>query len=280
MHFKDVPTLPSFYMLLLLIFAHWQQSVLPEQLENNQVSANTPEHCAQLITQPTKISAAPVPEHFSVLSWNIYKASHPQLLPDLQNFAHQANFLLLQEAYDDPQFAVLKPYSQFAPGYRSYRQQTGLTVLSDWPTQFNCRFYQREPWLRTPKASSVSSYATANGNSLLVINMHGINFTLGTSDYEEQLTRLTDLATLHTGPIIFAGDFNTWSDQRWQLVHDALIGLGMQRVSFSPDHRTTAFGLALDHVWVRGVIVTDAQTLERTSSDHNPLLVSVYITTD
>ncbi len=280
MHFKDVPTLPSFYLLLLLIFIHWQQSVLPEQLENNQVSANTPEHCAQLIAEPINKVTDPVPSQFNVLSWNIYKASHPKLLPDLQEFAEQADFLLLQETYDDPQFDALKPYSQFSPGYRSYRQQTGLAVLSDWPTLFNCRFYQREPWLRTPKASSISGYALEEGNSLLVINMHGINFTLGTSEYKEQLARLTDLVTLHTGPVIFAGDFNTWSDERWQLVENALTDLGMQKVSFAPDHRTTAFGLPLDHVWIRGVTVTNAQILERSSSDHNPLLVSVHVTSD
>ncbi|MBS3799253.1 endonuclease/exonuclease/phosphatase family protein [Pseudoalteromonas sp. BDTF-M6] len=282
--FKGVPTLPSLYLLLLLLYLQWQQAVLPEQVNNTAVSANSPAHCAQPLAQPSALpptlAQQVIPADIKVLSWNIYKASHPQLLPDLQQLAKQANVLLLQEAYDDPMFDALKPYARFSPGYRSYRQQTGLTLLSDWAPQFHCRFYQREPWLRTPKASSVSRYAVANGVSLLVINMHGINFTLGIADYREQLNRLAKLVKLHQGSVIFAGDLNTWSDERWRLVHRTLSDLGMQRVSFTPDHRTTVFGLPLDHIWIRGVTLTSAQTLERTSSDHNPLLVSVHITTE
>ncbi|MFY8275321.1 endonuclease/exonuclease/phosphatase family protein [Pseudoalteromonas sp. SSDWG2] len=267
--------MPSLITMIIVLFVVWQQSVQPHETPNN---VNTVEQCAQLLTQPYVSDSQGLPLRFTLVSWNIYKAEHPQLLPDLKELAEKANILVLQESYDDPHINALKPYASFAPGYRSYRQQTGLSVLSDWQPQLNCRFHQREPWLRTPKASSVSRYPIESGGSLLVVNMHGINFTLGVNDYQQQLKQLTDLIALHQGPVIFAGDLNTWSNKRAQLIDRELTKLSLEKVDFTPDHRTTVFGLALDHVWLRGVNIESALTLERQSSDHNPLLVSLRIT--
>ncbi|WP_158677994.1 endonuclease/exonuclease/phosphatase family protein [Pseudoalteromonas sp. T1lg76] len=273
--------MPSFYFLLYLLFIQWQQAVLPEPLPASPFSADSPQSCAALLTQPGEPVSLPLPvSELRLLSWNIYKAAKPELLADLQALSEQSQIMLLQEAITDEALLQLKPHTRFSPGYKGLNQQTGLALLSDWSPQLYCRFYQREPWLRTPKASSISRYPLANGDSLLLVNMHGINFTLGISDYRQQLERLTGLIKLHSGPVIFAGDFNSWSRARWQLVQGLLSELDMTRVSFTPDHRTRVFDLPLDQIWIRGVTLTSAQTLERTSSDHNPLLVSVHITTE
>ena len=47
---------------------------------------------------------------------------------------------------------------------------------------------------------------------------------------------------------------------------------GLAPIVFQPDLRTTAFGRALDHIYVRGLQAEFAQVLPVSSSDHNPLL--------
>ena len=53
--------------------------------------------------------------------------------------------------------------------------------------------------------------------------------------------------------------------------------LGLQSVTFSPDHRKTFLGNPLDHVFVRGLRVTDSYTEQVNSSDHNPLILTLTL---
>ena len=267
----------SLYLVFYSAFLLWQQWVLPAASEDIQGIVSTPRQCAQQLRKPIITHTDVLPQRIEVLSWNIYKAQHEQLLPDLRALSQGVDFVLLQEAFRDQQLFAIKPYARFSPGFRGWSKQTGTLLLSDFQPQLYCRFYQREPWLRTPKASSISRYALAQGGSLLVVNLHGINFTWGTEDYQRQLKTLTLLIAQHNGPVIFAGDFNTWSHSRQQLVQQLLTPLQLAPVTLSPDQRTRFFGYALDQVWTRGVEIKRAQALARESSDHNPILVSLSL---
>ena len=101
--------------------------------------------------------------------------------------------------------------------------------------------------------------------------VHAINFTFGTEDLREQLRPLVELLITHRGPAILAGDFNTWSDARQKLVDQVLLQHGLSPLSFEPDLRTTAFGRALDHIYVRGLTAEHTEVVPVTSSDHNAL---------
>ncbi|TOE88347.1 endonuclease/exonuclease/phosphatase family protein, partial [Vibrio parahaemolyticus] len=86
--------------------------------------------------------------------------------------------------------------------------------------------------------------------SLAVINVHAINFTVGTEEYTSQLSALETLLKQHSGPIVFAGDFNSWSEYRITAMKQALREANLREVQFSPDHRTQFItGLPLDHVF-------------------------------
>jgi endonuclease/exonuclease/phosphatase (EEP) superfamily protein YafD len=52
-----------------------------------------------------------------------------------------------------------------------------------------------------------------------------------------------------------------------------VVRLGLFPVTYEPDARRRAFGLPLDHVFVRGFKVGRARAPVVTSSDHNPILV-------
>jgi endonuclease/exonuclease/phosphatase (EEP) superfamily protein YafD len=218
-----------------------------------------------------------LPYQFKLLSWNIYKAQIDGLLTDLQKLNADADIVLLQEAIEEPSLTKLKPYWRFAKGYKSGSVQSGVMTLSRWPAAVHCTLTHTEPWLRSPKATNIVEYALPNQQLLLSINLHGINFTIGVNDFKQQLEDAASIMRIHQGPIIFAGDLNTWSDRRQSLLKQTLNKLGLHEAIYLDDKRTKAFGLALDQVWVRGVKIETTVVPELDSSDHNPIIATLTI---
>lgn len=243
-------------------------------------TANTPRQCAQQLNasrQQTYSKKYIIPEQLKLLSWNIYKAQIQGLYHDLAQLNQQADILLLQEAIEDQRLSALKPYWRFSPGYKSGTVQSGVMTLSRWPATVHCTFTHTEPWLRSPKATNIVEYAMADQQRLLSVNLHGINFTVGTEDYEQQIHAAVQVMEQHQGPIIFAGDLNTWSDARQAVIVNALTKLGLSETLYLDDKRTKAFDLALDQVWTRGVTISTTRVPQYQSSDHNPILVTLHL---
>lgn len=212
----------------------------------------------------------------NILSWNIQKASNDGWMEDLIELGAGAHLTFIQEAAIQAQLGEIHPtgplYQSFAQGYKSATQSTGVMTLSSHAPTMQCNFIRTEPWLGTPKAATVTEHALAGREErLLAINLHAINFTFGVDDLREQLRPLSTLLANHQGPAILAGDFNTWSASRQQVIDGLLSGHGLNPVSFEPDLRTTAFGRALDHIYVRGLEAEYAEVIPVTSSDHNAL---------
>ncbi len=244
--------------------------------------AMTPASCVQQL-QLTRQHAYPdqyrLPQELSLISWNIYKAQRDNLQSDLQHLNAEADILLLQEALLDKNLLKLKPYWRFAPGYKEGDQQTGVLTLSRWPAVLHCHFEHTEPWLRTPKATNIVQYLLHDGRQLLAINLHAINFSLGLEDYRQQLDDALAVVNEHQGPVIFAGDLNSWSLRRGKLLDQRLQALGLQPATFADDNRTRFRGQPLDHVWLRGIAIQHTAVPVVSSSDHNPLLVSFNLRT-
>ena len=107
--------------------------------------------------------------------------------------------------------------------------------------------------------------------------MHAVNFAMGLQGFQQQIHALEELLVEHQGPVIIAGDLNTWSAGRQQLVDTFMQRFALTAVDFAPDLRTTAFGRALDHIYIRGMKPHTAEVIPVSSSDHNPLRVSLQI---
>lgn len=211
-----------------------------------------------------------------VLSWNIEKTSNDGWMEDLLELGSGAHLTFIQEAAIGAGLGEVHPtgplYQSFAQGYSNRSQSTGVMTLSSHAPTMQCNFTRTEPWLGTPKAATVTEHALEGRDvRLLAINLHAINFTFGVEDLREQLRPLTTLLANHQGPAILAGDFNTWSASRQQLIDTLLSSHGLNPVSFQPDLRTTAFGRALDHIYLRGLEAEYAEVIPVTSSDHNAL---------
>jgi endonuclease/exonuclease/phosphatase (EEP) superfamily protein YafD len=121
----------------------------------------------------------------------------------------------------------------------------------------------------------VTLYPMSNTDkSLMVVNIHSINFTLGTESFLKQLGKVEKILSQHNGPVIFSGDINTWSKKRMTILKDLSVRLGLKAVKFNNHNRTKIFGHNIDHIFYRQLTVTDAKVIKVTSSDHNPMLVS------
>ncbi len=222
-------------------------------------------------------SEAALAGELEVLSWNIQKASNAGWEQDLASLGESIDLAFIQEASTRAGIAELLPrslFQAFARGYTTDTLETGVMTLSAGAPSLHCNFTAVEPWLGTPKATSVTLYPLQDrSDRLLTINLHAVNFAFGLEDFRRQFADLADLMGQHQGPIILAGDLNTWSDSRQAVVDELMSRHGLEPVSFEPDLRTRVFGRVLDHIYIRGLRALSAEVIPVGTSDHNPLRV-------
>jgi endonuclease/exonuclease/phosphatase (EEP) superfamily protein YafD len=214
----------------------------------------------------------------NILVWNIYKENRSNWRDALIRFSEQKQLLLLQES------SLGRPLQAWVFGQHWMALQvnafsvlgktTGVMTLSKTQPLSACAYTVTEPWLRLPKSALVAYYRLTNHQRLAVVNLHAVNFSLGLQSFQRQLQQLAYQLKSHRGPVIFAGDFNSWSKARKTLVARLMKSLRLQEVNYSHDHRKRFFSLPLDHVYFRGLLPSQALVPETTASDHNPILVS------
>ncbi|MBL6821870.1 MAG: endonuclease/exonuclease/phosphatase family protein [Luminiphilus sp.] len=216
---------------------------------------------------------------FSVLNWNVEKAQHPGLVAAFATYAERSDLIFLQEAVPlkkNETVIAQSLYDAFVRGYVQKEIDTGVLTLARTPHRVHCQLLATEPWLRTPKATSVTLYPVAGSDaSLLTINLHAVNFSFGVKAYLAQLEAAAELIRAHDGPVIFGGDLNTWSERRQSALNNLTEDLHLTPIAFSPDHRTSQFGRPLDHLFVRGLIQQSSETVQVDTSDHNPLIATL-----
>lgn len=109
----------------------------------------------------------------------------------------------------------------------------------------------------------------------MVVNIHAINFTLGVKPYGKQLDRITEALRDHNGPLIVSGDFNSWRKSRVALLDAMVAELQLNALDYGDDQRIEVFGHRIDHVYVRGLEALSTTSTAVSSSDHNPINVSL-----
>jgi len=221
----------------------------------------------------------PLEGPIKLLSWNIQKAQTEGWDADLKAIAIDRDLVLIQEASNHAKAQHLLPqpmHEAFAAGYSTESEVTGVLTLSVVSPSAQCDLTSWEPWLGTPKATSVTTYPVAGSDqTLLVINLHAVNFTVGLEDFMTQIDALAPILAEHKGPTLLAGDLNTWSEARQNYVEGFMEAHKLRAVTFAPDHRSTFWDMPLDHIYLRGLRALEAQAIAVSTSDHNPLLVTL-----
>jgi endonuclease/exonuclease/phosphatase (EEP) superfamily protein YafD len=147
---------------------------------------------------------------------------------------------------------------------------TAATVEPD----FICPLRATEPLIRIPKTILITRYPMADTHhSLMIANIHMINFAPHISAFEDQARKMTEILENHQGPLILSGDFNTWSEERIAIIEDVAVDLQLESADFKTDKARKVSGYTIDRVYYRGLTLEEALVIEVTSSDHNPLLV-------
>ncbi|BHH81903.1 endonuclease/exonuclease/phosphatase family protein [Desulforhopalus sp. 52FAK] len=222
-------------------------------------------------------------DRIPILSWNIYKGLEKGWQEDLQTFGGKSDLVLLQEALFSPLFeSFFEEYGfswNFNSAFRYNGFESGVLLASRVVPLQSCGLRRSEPIIRIPKTIVVSSFAIKNSTKqLLVANVHAINFTLGTVAYKEQFETLEKVLEVHSGPLLLAGDFNDWSDERSLIIARLAEALSLTVLPFmQDDDRTRFFGEPVDHIFYRGLEPVQFDVHSVRSSDHNPIFVAFRV---
>lgn len=217
-----------------------------------------------------------LPANFQLFVWNIKKAEALAAWEkDFETFAPKSDIFLIQEAMMDSFMPGVvgrqKHCWGFASSFLDQRKfATGVMNGSfTAPTMTHyLRSTGREPVIKTPKMILVNEYPIANSvETLWVANIHGLNFT-SDNDNRVQIEQALEFLKRHQGPLIFAGDFNTWNTTRLIYLDRLMKEQGLSKLPMPNDRRT----FKLDHIYVRGLEATDIELHSNIrSSDHFPL---------
>lgn len=216
-----------------------------------------------------------IPDTFSLVVWNVHK--DPEAYQDeLPRLALSPALVLIQEGVGPNVGAPLdaRGEASHVVSFRFVRggASTGVVTWANTPslTHVPLRTKAREPFAGTPKTALVSEHPLRRGDTLLVVNLHGINFRAARL-LARQLEAVEDVVRPHEGPLIVAGDFNTWSSARRAVVEQFAKRLGLITVFDGPS------APKLDAAFVRGLDVVQAEVVDTEASDHDALLVTLRV---
>ncbi len=220
------------------------------------------------------------PASLELVSWNIHKTTGRDWERDLERFARENQLLLLQEVVlSEPVRKLLarQGYSwQMVGAFTLGGLERGVLIASRTAPISGRALCTYEPLFPLAKSALITHYPLSGSKeTLAVANLHGINFSLGMGRFRQQLQAVTKELSGHKGPIIFGGDFNTWTGKRYSVLEAETRKLGLVELAFAPDHRRVAFGMHLDRLFVRAFSIRTTSAPEVESSDHNPLLVTL-----
>ena len=223
-----------------------------------------------------------IPDTFGMLCWNVYKNNrkHFRFQGFLQNEVEKRgiDLILFQEAnFRDDQHFELPHFSYDAAANLEFRGEFYGVLTASKVESTRAKAYLsegRESMFGPHKSLLLSEYSFNDGNSLLILNVHAINFREN-QRYNKELERFLDLLKAHKGPMILAGDFNSWNNKRMDKLQKIAKKLSLTAVNFEKTGKVKSFmGKDLDFVFYRELELLEATVMEEHKlSDHNPLFV-------
>ena len=229
------------------------------------------------------ITPSLAPSEFDIFVWNVYKGQKAHIFEkDFRQLGGGKDFIFLQEAILDQRMP--KIWREDFPAYEWHLAQsfhykkdfssTGVAIgsmLKPEVVDF-IRAKTRELFWLTPKLTLFNQY-DFDGQKVLFVCTHVLNFvTLGA--FTNSLYEIAEKISEFAGPIVLAGDFNTWNFKRYMIMRSIFRDLGLEHLDLDDDGRV----LKLDHVFVRGFDVVKARVHHTIlSSDHFPLEIRLKL---
>jgi len=232
---------------------------------------------------PVDRAGALDPDHLRLITWNLHKEDDAGWQSDLSRFVADNDVVLLQEATlrDELRGIIERAGLRWVMASSFIYQDLDIGVLTASrvsPTSA-CTVRIGEPLIVIPKSAIVTWFAMRGRRErLAIVNVHAINFALTLGAYNEQMDAIATALEHHQGPIVFAGDLNTWTDSRRAAIDDLARRLKLREISYgTTDHRTLFYGKQLDHIYTRGIEVVASSAIPVESSDHNPVSATLRV---
>lgn len=220
---------------------------------------------------------------FSMLVWNIYKGRKRGWAEDFQQLSKDKQLVLLQEAVMktrfDPLFNIAEKMEwMMARSHmiNSNLAETGVKTGSVTPSLSQSYYVSpdAEPLFKTPKTLLSTIYPIEGSEKpLQVINVHAINF-VSVRKYSRQIAQIVEAVASHDGPLIIAGDFNTWNAARSSGLLELTEKMDLTQLPLDRKGRLNHFNLHLDHVFYRGLEPVKSGVIRVRSSDHDAITVT------
>lgn len=221
------------------------------------------------------------PETFSLLCWNVHKKNRtdPSFRTFLEKMMKKKDLYLcmLQEAEFRGDTFTIDDCAYDAAANLQIKD-TFYGVLTACRTESrSAKAYlsdSQESLIGPHKSLLLSTYPLGCEKTLLVLNVHAINFRENSS-YERELEIFAEKVRSHEGPMIVAGDFNAWNRKRMEALQKLQKELSLELVSFTEGDKVKSFmGYPLDFVLYRGLKCIGKEVIsDHDISDHHPLLV-------
>ncbi|MCC6138019.1 MAG: endonuclease/exonuclease/phosphatase family protein [Bdellovibrionaceae bacterium] len=220
-----------------------------------------------------------VQETYRFMTWNIYKGGMSGLYEDYSHFVETMDFVATQEfLLNSEQEQLIQNTPSYhwvlAKSFQDSGEWTGVATVSKWQAKQSIPVKSpgAEPFAGTPKMSLISLYPIEDGRELMVVNVHGLNFNLSHGDFKDQVDDLINRVKNHVGPMIMAGDFNTWADTRRTYLIKKTESIGLERADL--ENEMGIMNATLDHIFYREISVTSAAVLsDIQTSDHLPMTI-------
>ena len=219
------------------------------------------------------------PQRFGFLCWNVNKRrNYGAFRHWFQQWSEEWNLelIFLQEArFREGEVFLLPDFTYNAAaslqiGIRRFGVLTAAKTRPELSRGLQTR--GREGFLGPRKSLLLEYYPTPGGDRLLCVNLHGINFRENRR-FERELRRLADELRRHRGPMIVAGDFNSWNSSRQERLSRFSRELDLHRMETGEGRVKRFMGYPLDIVLYRGLRLLRSEVVDLPKlSDHNPIL--------
>lgn len=222
-----------------------------------------------------------VTDPINIIVWNIYNGVKPKWKETYETFIKDRDLILLQEFNlkdemkkvfnSDPNLGYTCATAFIeAEGH----VLTGVATASKVKpiNTYVLRGLSREPIVDSSKVTLFSEFKVEGlKEKLLVVNVHAITFVRSKYLFD-QLDGIANVFMFHKGPLIVAGDFNTWKLTHIKYLDKIIKKNNLIEVTFEKDLRIHTFNEKLDHIFVRGFDIEKSETLlSFAGSDHNAM---------
>ncbi|XQW86540.1 endonuclease/exonuclease/phosphatase family protein [Thalassotalea piscium] len=223
--------------------------------------------------------------NIELLLWNVFKCKKKGWQDDFKTLMYNKDLILLQEAILNTPFDNNFTQSQqhqwiMARSFKHIKTNIDTGVKTGSTVEAKQLYFSAsehcEPLTHTKKMLLATVYPlNIQGQSLLVVNSHLINF-VSFVKFKSHLDQVFQTLVNHDGPVVLAGDFNTWNMKRLNYFNQIAHSFSLQEVPIIRQPRMAHLFKHLDHIYCRGLKVIDAHVHTNIhSSDHYPISLSL-----